>query len=425
MIVLVVGGGWSGAAAALTARKAGAEVHLFEKTDLLLGLGNIGGIMRNNGRFTAAEELRALGAPELIDICDKNTIHKNIKFPGHEHASLYDVNKIEPDVRAFLKSIGVHIHLIARVSDIEKVGNKIKGVKLANGEYYEGDVIVETTGSTGPMGNCQRYGNGCAMCILRCPSYGPRISISERAGVTDFAGERNDDKLGAFSGSCEVAKESLSDELRDQLDKTGVAIIQIPDEDINYSKLDAKVCQQYNLKEFAENLVLLDTGHAKLMTSYYPLEKLRKLPGLEKAKYVDPLAGSQGNSVRYLSVAPRTNDMKVVGVENLFCGGEKSGLFVGHTEAMVTGALAGHNAVRWCLGIPLLTLPNSLCSGDLISHANVNSQTREGRKGRYTFAGSDYLKRMKDRGLYSTDIEEIKSKVKKVSLDDVYNQKLI
>lgn len=68
------------------------------------------------------------------------------------------------------------------------------------------------------------------------------------------------------------------------------------------------------------------------MTTYYPLEKLRKIPGLEHAKYVDPYAGSKGNSIRYLSVAPRTNDMKVVGVDNLFCAGEKSGLFVGHTE---------------------------------------------------------------------------------------------
>ena len=46
------------------------------------------------------------------------------------------------------------------------------------------------------------------------------------------------------------------------------------------------------------------------MTTYYPLEKLRKIHGLEHAKYVDPYAGSKGNSIRYLSVAPRTNDMK-------------------------------------------------------------------------------------------------------------------
>lgn len=86
MKVVVIGGGWSGCAAAITAKKAGAEVELYEKTDMLLGLGNVGGIMRNNGRFTASEELRALGAGDLIDITDANSRHKNLDFPGHEHA---------------------------------------------------------------------------------------------------------------------------------------------------------------------------------------------------------------------------------------------------------------------------------------------------------------------------------------------------
>ena len=47
--IAVVGGGWSGCAAALAAAKAGAEVILFERTDMLLGTGLVGGIFRNNG----------------------------------------------------------------------------------------------------------------------------------------------------------------------------------------------------------------------------------------------------------------------------------------------------------------------------------------------------------------------------------------
>lgn len=425
MKVLVIGGGWSGISSAISAKKAGADVHLFEKTDLLLGLGNIGGIMRNNGRFTASEELIELGAGELIEICDKNSRHKGISFPGHEHASLYDVTSIESDVRNLLLSMGINIYLMTRVTDIKQVNNRISGIYLSNGDYIAGDVIIEATGSTGPMGNCQRYGNGCAMCILRCPSYGPRISISERAGVKDFSGERDDYKLGAFSGSCEISKDSLSEELKDKLEKCGVAILKVPSEDINYGKLEAKVCQQYALKEFAENVILLDTGHVKLMTTYYPLEKLRKIPGLEKARYIDPLAGSIGNSIRYLSVAPRDNQMRVSGVDNLLCAGEKSGLFVGHTEAIATGSLAGHNAVRLSMGIPLLTLPASLCIGDIISYANEKSKTREGRKTRYTFAGSDYFNRMKSLNLYTVDIQEIKNRVKKVNLDGIFNQALV
>ncbi|WP_244835382.1 FAD-dependent oxidoreductase [Clostridium sp. BJN0001] len=424
MKIVVIGGGWSGVAAGLESRKAGADVTIIEKTDLLLGLGNVGGIMRNNGRYTAAEELIELGGGDLIQITDDNARHKNIDFPGHKHASLYDVNKIEGAVRRYLLSKGIKLLLESRVNDVEFSNGKIKGVYLANDEYIPGDVFIETTGTTGPMGNCLRYGNGCSMCILRCPAFGPRISISAKCGVSDIQGEREDDTLGAFSGSCKLAKESLSDEIREKLDKDGVVVLKVPKEDINYKKLDTKVCQQYALKEFAENIVLLDTGHAKLMTTYYPLEKLRKIKGMESAKYVDPYAGSKGNSIRYLSVAPRTDDLKVMGVDNLFCAGEKSGLFVGHTEAICTGTLAGYNAVRLALGIPLLILPTSIAIGDIISYSNQKSKNREGRKNRYTFAGAAYFERMKSLGLYTTDTSEIRSRIKKLNLDNVFNQKL-
>ncbi|WP_294351299.1 FAD-dependent oxidoreductase [uncultured Clostridium sp.] len=424
MKVIIIGGGWSGCAAAISAKKAGAEVHIYEKTDLLLGLGNVGGIMRNNGRYTASEELIALGGGELIKLTDKISTHRNIDFPGHKHATLYDVNRIEGEVRDYLKSIGINIHMEKRVRDVEIEKKRIKGIYLADDTYIEGDVFVETTGTTGPMGNCLRYGNGCSMCVLRCPSFGPRISISERCGVSDSQGERANDILGAMSGSCKLSKESLSDEIRNELNEKGVVVLKVPAEDVNYDKLNSKVCQQYALKEFAENIVLLDTGHAKLMTTYYPLEKLRKIKGLEHAKYVDPYAGSKGNSIRYLSVAPRTNDMKVIGVDNLLCAGEKSGLFVGHTEAICTGTLAGHNAVRLIMGMPLLILPNSLAIGDIISYENAKSQTREGRMARYTFAGAGYFKRMQDLGLYTMDIKDIKNRVDRVNLTDIFNEKL-
>jgi hypothetical protein len=154
-------------------------------------------------------------------------------------------------------------------------GKKITCIYIADGSYVEGDVFIETIGATGSMGNCLRYGNGCSMCILRCPAFGPRISISERAGDSDIQGERNGDELGDFSGSCKLAKDIV-----EQLDETGVVILQVPEEDINYGKLEAKVCQQYDLKEFAENIILLDTAHAKLITSDYPLDNLRKIKGL-------------------------------------------------------------------------------------------------------------------------------------------------
>lgn len=423
--VVVIGGGWSGCAAALAAKKAGANVTLIEKTDMLVGLGNVGGIMRNNGRHTAAEENTYLGAGELFQITDMAARHTNIEFPGHSHATLYDVTKVEPMVRRLIQEKNIEVLLQSRVTDVIMDGAKIKGVTLANENIIYGDVFIETTGSTGPMGNCLKYGNGCSMCILRCPSFGPRISISHRAGVEDILGQRGDESYGAFSGSCKLNKDSLSEEIREKLNNDGVVVLPVPKEDIKLEKLDMKVCQQYALKEFAENIILLDTGHAKLMTPFYPLEKLRKIKGLENARYEDPYSGGLGNSVRYLSIAPRNNSMKVIGVENLLCAGEKSGLFVGHTEAIVTGTLAGHNSVKLSLGMPLLELPRNLAIGDIISYANEQIKSKEGLKKRYTFAGSEYFERMKKNGNYLIDSEDIKRKISRMDLLNIYDEKLI
>jgi len=425
MKVVVIGGGWAGCSAALEARKCGADVTLIERTDMLLGLGNVGGIMRNNGRYTAAEEMIALGGGDLFEIADRCATHKNVDFPGHKHATLYNVLKIEAEVRRYLQSKGINILFESRACDIEMTDRHIEGIYLSDGSMIKGDVFVETTGSTGPIGNCLRYGKGCSMCILRCPSYGPRISISKRAGVDDIQGKRKDDSYGAMSGSCKLNKESLSDEIREKLNRDGVVVIPVPTEDINYSKLDMKVCQQYALKEFAENIVLLDTGHAKLMTSYYPLEKLRKIPGLENVRFEDPYSGGKANSIRYLSMAPRDNTMKVKGIDNLFVGGEKSGLFVGHTEAIVTGCLAGYNAARLGAGRAPEVLPEDLAVGDIIAYENSMKETSDGITQRYTFAGAGYFKRMKEKGLYTTDRELINKKVEHLGMKNFFNKKII
>lgn len=422
---VVIGGGWSGIAAALGAKKAGAEVTLLEKTDMLLGLGNVGGIMRNNGRYTAAEENIALGAGELFGITDSCATHVNIDFPGHSHASLYNVIKVEPQVRRLLREKGIDIRLVSRAVDVEMAGECIVSITLADGEKIQGDVFIECTGSTGPMGNCLAYGNGCCMCILRCPAFGPRVSLTQKAGRNDIMGMRKDGAFGAFSGSGKLEKQSLSEEIQNKLNDKGVAIVPVPKQLINEKKLEVKVCQQYALEEFAENIVLLDTGYAKIMTPFFELEKLRQIPGFENARYIDPYAGGRGNSIRYLSVAQRNNAMKAEGIENMFCGGEKSGFFVGHTEAISTGSLAGHNAARFLKGLRLLELPGQLAVGDLISYANEMLETENGLMTRYTFAGAEYFARMKEKNLYTTDKQEIKKRVSRYDLQGIYSQRII
>ncbi|MCE5284245.1 MAG: FAD-dependent oxidoreductase [Pelosinus sp.] len=424
--VVVVGGGWAGSAAALAAKKAGCEVELFERCDMLLGTGLVGGIMRNNGRFTVTEEMIAMGGGELFQIADANSRHKNIEFPGHKHANLYDVSTIEPAVRKALLDAGIKVHLKARVKDITTDGEKI--TKVIADIFHEeqtieadGDAFVDVSGTAGPQGNCTKYGNGCAMCVYRCPTFGPRMSIAAKAGIKEMMGEKADGSLGAMSGSCKLHKESLSPEIRERLETTGVCIIPVPANlQKSLSSLGQKACQQYALKEFAENIILLDTGHAKLMTAYYPLDILRQIPGCENARFEDPYAGGIGNSMRYLGMLPRDNTLKVEGLENVFCGGEKAGLLVGHTEAIITGTLAGHNAARYVLGQKTIEIPRSLACGEGIAHVKEKMQTDEGRTKKYTFSGSVLFEHVKSKNMYTTDIEKIKQNVQTANMTDIF-----
>lgn len=419
---VVIGGGFAGCAAAIAARKAGSEVVVVEKTDLLLGLGNVGGIMRNNGRYTAAEENISMGASEIFKITDEYSLHRNVDFPGHAHASFFDIIKVEPAVRKLMSDMDIEVKLTKRAIDVEKDDeNRIGAIVLATGEIVRGDVFIETTGGTGPMGNCADHGNGCSMCVLRCPAFGPRVSISGRAGVPDIKGKRKNGDFGAFSGSGKLEIDSLSEDIRKTLKEKGVAVIKLPQDKIVRDKLDKKVCQQYALDEYAENIILIDTGHAKIMSPYFPLEHLRTIPGFEAARYVDPYAGGKGNSIRYMSIAERDDSMKVRGIDNLFCGGEKAGLFVGHTEAISTGSLAGHNAVRLVKNKEPLIIPREMAIGDMIAYANEKLITEDGLRNRYTFAGADFFKRMKDKGLYTTDSESIKKRVADQGMSNIYN----
>jgi len=421
--IVVIGGGWAGTAAAVRAAKQGIQVTLCEKTDMLLGLGNVGGIMRNNGRFTAAEENIAMGAGELFEITDKLSTHKNVDFPGHSHASFYDVALVEPEVRRLVKSLGIEIKFMTRITDVKmETETRISSAVTSDGEELKADAFIETTGSTGPMGNCMRYGNGCSMCVLRCPSFGPRVSITERAGLKDLSACRQDGTRGAFSGSCKLEKRTLSKKLQKKLDKDGVAIVPLPEKFINRDKLKKKVCRQYALDPYAENLILIDTGHAKLMTSYFNLEDLRQVEGFENARFVDPYAGGKGNSVRYMSVGVRDEYMRAQGMENLFLGGEKSGFFIGHTEAISTGSLAGYNAAEWVKNRPMLKLPESLAIGDLLKFSKDVLEEENCLDRRFTFAGGEYFDRMKARGLYNTDSKIIKKIVESEGLDNIYNR---
>ena len=418
--VVVVGGGWAGCAAALAAGRAGLDVTLIERTNMLLGSGLVGGIFKNNGRLTALEELRCLGGGDIIKVMEDCARHTNLSFPGHVHASLYDVEVIEASIRDLILREGIRLLLESRVVDAHTVGTRVVGVVLASGEIIEGDAYVDATGTAGPPGNCLRYGAGGVMCIFRCPTFGPRVSLAAKAKVQ----ERVSDQALGMSGSCELNKHTVASWLADRLDTNGCVLIPIPKYVVHGEMLGRKACQQYALPEYADNLVLLDTGQVKLMTPFFPLEELRRLPGMERVTYHDPYGGGRGNSVRFGLITPRDDALRVGGLDNLFCAGEKIGLAVGHTEAIVTGTLAGHNAARFALDLPPLFLPRDLAVGDFI--AWVREQIGEGEVGsRYTFSGGAYFNRMKETGLYTTHLGQIEDRVEGLGLTNIIAKHLL
>jgi hypothetical protein len=423
MKIVVVGAGWAGCAAALSARKHGAEVVLVERTDMILGTGLVGGIMRNNGRFTAAEEMIAMGGGDLFELTDANSLHRNIEFPGHPHASLYNVATMEPLVKAHLESRGVELRLSTRVNDVEMKDGRIiavHGIENEDTASFSADAYIDTTGTAGPPGQCAKYGNGCVLCILRCPAFGGRVSLTALCGVKERVG-RKGSQIGAMSGSCKLLKESLSRDIAAELTRKGVVVVPLPLSLQKEAQTSIKACQQYAIPEFQANLILLDTGHAKLMVPFFPLAALRKIPGFENARYEDPYAGGMGNSIRYVGMSPRNDALKVDGVENLFCAGEKAGLLVGHTEAIVTGTLAGCNAVRHIRGEKPLILPDTLAAGDAIGYVGTQMSTEEGLGFKYTFSGSVYFERMKAKGLYGIDADQIRKRVERAGMAGIFS----
>jgi len=72
-----------------------------------------------------------------------------------------------------------------------------------------------------------------------------------------------------------------------------------------------------------------------------------------------------------------------------------------------------------------IILPDSISIGDAVSHVREEMETERGLKTKFTFSGSVYFERMKEKGLYTTDKEAIVKRVKKAGLQDVFNQRVM
>jgi len=423
--IVVIGAGFAGCAAAISAAKAGAKVTLLERMDMLTGIGLAGGVMRMNGRFTAAEEMIALGGGDMFEVCDSITRH-HFEVPGWKHATLYDALKIESATEKALKEAGVEIRLKSRASQVKKDGGALSAVVLDSGEEIKGDAFVDATGTAGGMANCRKYGYGCVCCFLRCPTFGDRVSMAGKAGVREKKSLRGQDDFGGVSAAFHLAKESVAPEIIQELEQKGVVMIPLPPELVHWEKSEHLTASQNQLKALIENICLVDNGLCKvLVQQWMPLEELRSVKGFEYARMIDPYSGGIGNSIRFMAMTPRDNTLQVKGVPNLFCAGEKTGQVVGHTEAIVTGALAGHNALRRAIGKTCLELPRSLCIGDYIAYVPEYMKTEEGQRKRISFGGGPYFNMMKKSGTYTTDIPTIQKRVAEIGLTGVFAQEIV
>lgn len=93
---------------------------------------------------------------------------------------------------------------------------------------------------------------------------------------------------------------------------------------------------------------------------------------------------------------------------------------VGHTEAIVSGSLAGHNAARAANGLEPVILPESTAIGEFIGYVVKQMLDAETRNKKYTFSGSVYFERMQAKNLYSTDNDAIKARVAAAGCTDIF-----
>jgi hypothetical protein len=401
--VVVVGGGFSGCAAAIAAAKVGAEVLLLERTDMLTGAGIRAGRMNNNGKLVLTEEAKALGGGEVFEALESIVLHRG-NIVDEQHGYVYNTCLVEPKVRELVETSGVELRMEGRATEVEEENESLRFVILNGGEKIGGDVFIDCSGTAGGVDMCTRYGHGCAMCAsYRCPVFGNRVSIATKAGAPELMRMNPDGSRGAIGAAIMIHKDTLSSELRAQLEKDGVVTIPLPKDLIDYTKQHRIGGIRSRRQMESVNLVDIGSTAKCVGLGYMSLANLRRLPGLEMAMIEDPLGGGKFNNVSKVSMAPREPSLKVKGLKNLLVAGEKAGPGGGITEVICTGILAGNNAVRIAAGREALILPESTAIGDFIAFTGKMMETQEGLSQGYSVSHGLYFERMKELGLYSPD----------------------
>ena len=419
--IIVVGGGFSGIAAAIAASKAGAQATLLERTDMLSGSGLRAARLYHNLKIVGAEEAKALGGGEVFEALESIVLHRG-NIIDEESALIYDTARVDTAMLKIVKAAGVELHLESRAVDVEKENGALKAVTTHTGERFTGDAFVDASGTFGELSNCIKYGHGCVMCHNRCLFFGDRVSIATRAGAEELYWTRPDGTPGAIGAALAVYKESLSPELQATLKKEGTCTIPIPEELIDYSRLKQIGAARGDREVSHINLVDIGLVAKCVGIGNFRLASLRKITGFENAQIEWPMGGGGYNMIAQMSINPRENSLIAKGFANLFIAGDKTGLG-GIVEATATGVLAGSNAARLAFGKQPIELPRSTALGDLIAYMGERMSTSDDLRVAFSMAHGVYFNRMKELGFDNTDPAVIHKRIDALGLTNILSQK--
>lgn len=423
--IVVVGGGASGISAAIAAKKAGADVSLLERTDLLFGGAIRAGRMSYNGKIVAEEELKAMGGTEVLGALESLTLHKG-NIINEENAYIYHAGLAEPLLRDLVKDFGIEIMLEAHVVDVEKSGRAIKAVLLKDGSRIEGDAFVDCTGNSGGLEVCTNHGKGCVMCVYhRCFVFGDRVSIATKAGAPTLYRVKADGTKGTMGVSIHFYKDSLSPYIQDELKETGIVTIPLPSHVIDYSKLLS--FGAVRTKAQIENLNIVDIGITGKCVGLgpVPLKELRKIAGLERVMMENPYGGGICHQIGNVDITPVDGSLKSFGLDNVFCAGEKIGCG-GVAEVICLGYVAGNNASRLASRKePLMLSEKTTALGKYIGLVAERFVNEKGRlTSVYSFAHGPFFEYLKEKGFYPASTSIIHDRIKKEGLQGILSKKV-
>lgn len=380
-------------------------------------------------------EIKFMGGEKIFDVMDQCIIHKKIAYPFPKPSGticdVHDAMKLDPALKKCIIKSEIELMLQTRCVNVVMQENKIKSVILhkfnSSGEIeLNVDAVVDATGGAGGMNFCKKYGNGCVSCIMRCPTFGCRVSIAERAGVKELQGLTKYGNVGTLSSAYSLIKDSIAPYIVEEIERDGCGVYPVPKELVNYQRTRSITASGNADDGFAENMIVVDNGFAKIMAAgFRPLEELHKIPGFENARYAEPIAGGVGNAIRYMAITPHENTLQAHGVSNLFVAGEKVAAN-GIVEAAILGLIAGHNAL--CVASnkcdKLFIADDDTFIGSYINYLCNHKQTKKDLESRtHMWVGSFFDDAQKS-GIYTVDKEKILDRINDKKLKNLLTKNL-